>query len=169
MLFFFYLASPYGCPALDKSWVFGTTRSQLSKETAREMGLDFRQFMNCSWRSCLCFLAAEQAPFCLFVGKTWEGWCLLRASPCALSVLLWGGRRCGSTGLEQQELCPGAAVCRAGCPWSPEPLIAGLALGLGSWVALGQHLPGLSRNLLQEDSAGQVVLLGWVPQTSSKC
>lgn len=60
-------------------------------------------------------------------------------------------------------------MCRAGCPWSAEPLTAGLGLGLGSWVVLGKPLPGLSRDLLQEETAGQVVLLGWVPQTSSKC
>lgn len=78
--------------------MFGTTWSRLSRETAREMGLDFRQFMSCSWRSWLCLLAAEQALFCLFVGKTWQGWCFL---PVPLGA--------GVGWLEQRELCPGAA------------------------------------------------------------
>lgn len=158
-----WLSRSGGCRGAAKRWVFGTTRSRLSREIAREMGLDFRGFMNCSWRNWLCFLAAEKAPFCLLVGKTCQGWCFLRACPCAPSregerVLVRDGRRCRSMGLGQEELCPGAGVGSTGCPCSAEPLVAWL--GLGSWVALGKHLPGLSRKLLQEESAGQVVLLG---------
>lgn len=65
-----------------------------------------------------------------------------------------------SAGLEQQQLCPGAAVSRVGCPCSAEPLTAGLGLLGGS----GEASP--SRKLLQEEAAGQAELLGWVPQTS---
>lgn len=60
--------------------------------------------MNCSWRSCLCFLAAEQAPFCLFVGKTWQGW---RFLPVPLGA--------GVGWQEMWEHSPGAAVSWSWC------------------------------------------------------
>lgn len=133
----------WGCRAL------GTTRSQLGREAAREMGWDFRQFMNCSWRSWLCFLAAEKAPLSLFVGKTCQSWCFLRASPCA--PLKGRQCRCGMAG-DVREQVWGSRSCVLVCAG---PLNAGLGLGSGSWVALGKHLPGLNRKLLQEESAGR--------------
>lgn len=120
-----WLSRSGGCRGAAKRWVFGTTRSRLSREIAREMGLDFRGFMNCSWRNWLCFLAAEKAPFCLLVGKMCQGWCFLRACPCAPSregerVLVWEPGAGGAVSWSWCGQCRLSLLCRApGCMAGP--------------------------------------------------
>lgn len=129
---------------------------------AREMGWHFRHFLSCSWRGWLCFLAAEEVLCCLFVGEHGRVGVSCLHLPVLVvegeAELLWGGRRWGSKAWSCCVQGRLSLLCRAPACWA----------GLGLLGGSGEASPWAQQETAAGESAGQVVLLGWLPQTSPR-